>query len=386
MSDLERRRSRRRCSRPRSAAGLDRRSSRRPARLRAGADVAAGPRPQGSSRPSTPTRTARPPATRCARRSSAGSASGIPPRPARSARSRSPPGLPQRCLRRQRPRAVRRGRRCAEPDAAAAARRGDDGGAAGDGAGQAEAAAQGAGARQGGGLRALVDSARRPHDRGAGQEDRRVVDDHHLRPRRHQRAEPEAVRRDLPRQHDRRVPRRCERRGGDGGTAEGAARLRARRQGPRRAFTPRPTPTIRTRRRRAAGCGAGRAAAAPGAAPGARGRGGFGGGRGGAGPLVAQFVAQGDKNSDQTPEPDEFVGARRRLVRQARYRERRPRQPGRIRTAVRRRDPAGAAAGGGRRFDLRAAASGLHRLLEPAGVYAARPRQPGRAPGRSSTR
>ena len=144
----------------------------------------------------------------------------------RARRGAAGAGSPRRRLR-------RRSRR-AEPDAAAAARRGDDGGAAGDGAGQAEAAAQGAGARQGGRLRPLVDSARRPDDRRARKEDRGLVDDHHLRPRRHQRAEPQAVRRDLPRQHDRRVPRRAERRGGDGRAAQGAARLRARRQGPRR--------------------------------------------------------------------------------------------------------------------------------------------------------
>ncbi len=51
-------------------------------------------------------------------------------------------------------------------------------------------------------------------------------------------------------------------------------------------------------------------AAAPGAgAPGAgrAGRGGFGG-RGGTAPLVASFIAQGDKNSDQRLSKDEFVG------------------------------------------------------------------------------
>ena len=50
-----------------------------------------------------------------------------------------------------------------------------------------------------GGLRALVDSARGPHHRGDGQEDRRLDDDHHLRFGGHQRGEPQAVRRDLPR-------------------------------------------------------------------------------------------------------------------------------------------------------------------------------------------
>ena len=51
-------------------------------------------------------------------------------------------------------------------------------------------------------------------------------------------------------------------------------------------------------------------------------------------------------------------------------------EPGGLRPALRRRDPATAPAGG--RVDLRAAASGLHRLLEPAGGHAARPGQPGR--------
>ncbi len=58
--------------------------------------------------------------------------------------------------------------------------------------------------------------------------------DDHLRPGRHQRGEPQAVRRHLPGEHDGRVPRRSERRGGDGSAPEGAPRLRARRQGPRR--------------------------------------------------------------------------------------------------------------------------------------------------------
>jgi hypothetical protein len=40
-------------------------------------------------------------------------------------------------------------------------------------------------------------------------------DDDHLQPGRHQRREPEAVRRALPRQHDRMLPRRSGRQGGD---------------------------------------------------------------------------------------------------------------------------------------------------------------------------
>jgi type 1 glutamine amidotransferase len=62
----------------------------------------------------------------------------------------------------------------------------------------------------------------------------------------------------------------------------------------------------------AGAAGTGAPAAAPGAAAGrargAAGRGGFGGGRGGAAPLVAAFMAQGDKNSDQRLSQDEFVG------------------------------------------------------------------------------
>ena len=60
----------------------------------------------------------------------------------------------------------------------------------------------------------------------------------------------------------------------------------------------------------AAGAPAGGAPAAGragGAAPGA-GRGGFGGGRGGGAAIGAQFIAQGDKNSDQRLSRDEFVG------------------------------------------------------------------------------
>ena len=100
--------------------------------------------------------------------------------------------------------------RGAEPDAAAPARRSDDGRAARNRAGQAEAAAPRPGAGQGRRLRPLVHSPRWTHDRRAGEEDRRVDDHHHLRSRGHQRAEPGAVRRDLPLQHHRRVPGRSE--------------------------------------------------------------------------------------------------------------------------------------------------------------------------------
>jgi hypothetical protein len=97
----------------------------------------------------------------------------------------------------------------------------------------------------------------------------------------------------------------------------------------------------------------------------------------GAAPLAAAFVAQGDKNSDQRLSKGRIRRPRRRLVRQARYRERWQGGPGGIRSTVRRRDPAPAGASGGRRLDLRTAPSRLHRLLEPAGVYAAWSRQPG---------
>ena len=52
-------------------------------------------------------------------------------------------------------------------------------------------------------LRALVDPAGRAHHRGDGPQDGRLVDHHHLRPGRHQREDPRAVRRALPGQHQR---------------------------------------------------------------------------------------------------------------------------------------------------------------------------------------
>ena len=70
------------------------------------------------------------------------------------------------------------------------------------------AAAQGARPRPGRGLRPLVDPARGAHDRRDRQEDRRVDDDDHLQRGRHQRRQPEAVRRHLPGEHHRGVPRR----------------------------------------------------------------------------------------------------------------------------------------------------------------------------------
>ena len=57
----------------------------------------------------------------------------------------------------------------------------------------------------------------------------------------------------------------------------------------------------------AAGAPGARGAGAPAAPPAGRAGGGFGG-RGGAAPVVAQFIAQGDKNNDQRVSRDEFVG------------------------------------------------------------------------------
>ncbi len=118
-------------------------------------------------------------------------------------------------------------------DTQSRARAGHDGGTPGHSARQTEAAAQGAGPRQGRRVRALIDSHRRPDHRGARQEDRRVDHDDHLQLGRHQRGEPQAVRRDLPGEHDGRVSRRSQRCGRDSGPPEGAPRLRARRERPR---------------------------------------------------------------------------------------------------------------------------------------------------------
>ena len=52
-------------------------------------------------------------------------------------------------------------------------------------------------------IRALVDPAGSADDRRDGQEDRRVVDHHHVRCGRHQRSEPEAIRRHFPGEHHR---------------------------------------------------------------------------------------------------------------------------------------------------------------------------------------
>ena len=115
-------------------------------------------------------------------------------------------------------------------DAKSRARAGHDGRAPGHGPCQAETAAQGTRPRQGGRVRALVDPHRRPDHRGARQENRGVDYHDHLRPGRHQRGEPQAVRRHLPGEHDRRVSRRSEGRGGDGSAEAGPPRLRAWRQ------------------------------------------------------------------------------------------------------------------------------------------------------------
>ena len=69
-------------------------------------------------------------------------------------------------------------------------------------AGHAEAAAKSPGPGPGRRIRARLDSARGADDRSARTEDRRVDDGDHLQRGGHQRREPAAVRRDLPRQHD----------------------------------------------------------------------------------------------------------------------------------------------------------------------------------------
>ena len=169
---------------------------------------------------------------------------------------------------------------------------------------------------EGGGVRPLVDSARRPHHRRNRQEDGRVVDDHHLRRGGHQRRQPEAVRRDLPGEHDRRVPRRSRRPGGDRGAAQGAARLRARRQGPggdpcRDRLLP-----SRARRRRAGGRGGGADQLRD--------------------PAGRDADVAADKNNDGRLTPRGVHRARRQLVRQARQRQDRPGRARRFPAALRR--------------------------------------------------
>ena len=185
-------------------------------------------------------------------------------------------------------------------------------------------------------------------------------------------------RRDLPRQHDRRVPGRCERRGGDGSPAEGAARLRARRQGPRREFTPPPTPTIRTHRRRVNRLPRRRLARPGGRAGGRRRRGGVGGGRGGAGPSSRSSWRRPTRQRSEV-EPATSSSAladagTASSIRRAPAASPRPSSDS-VSSAPCCRCPQCLRC---RRLDLRPAASGLHRLLQPAGVHAARPGQPGR--------
>ena len=91
-----------------------------------------------------------------------------------------------------------RRRAAAESDARLRRRRRDDGRVARCGTGEATAAAEGARPRPGVGLRPLVDPAGGAHHRGDRQEDRRVDDDDHVRRGRHQRRQPETVRRHLP--------------------------------------------------------------------------------------------------------------------------------------------------------------------------------------------
>ncbi len=156
-------------------------------------------------------------------RADAGAARGRAHRGAAAAAART------RVHRRRRP---RRGAPAA--DARFGARAGDDRCAAGGSARQAKAGAQGARPRQGCGVRPFLHSARRSHHRGDGEKVRHLDDDHHLRSGRRQRGEPQAVRRDLPGEHDGGVPRRANRRRRDRGASPGAARLRPRGQGARR--------------------------------------------------------------------------------------------------------------------------------------------------------
>ena len=99
-----------------------------------------------------------------------------------------------------------------------------------EGAGHAAEAAESARARQGCRLCPFVASAGGCHDYRNGQKDRRVVDYDHVRPGGYHRAEPEAVRRGVSRQHDRCVSGRSERPGRDRRAPQGAARVRAQRK------------------------------------------------------------------------------------------------------------------------------------------------------------
>ena len=106
---------------------------------------------------------------------------------------------------------------------------------------------------------AFVDSAGREDDRGDGQEDRRVDVDHVVGRQRHQRREPEAVRRDLPVEHDRHVPGRPERSGDHRGAPQGVPGVpdggqgRGRHPRHRRLVPRRPRPAWRGRGRAGSG-------------------------------------------------------------------------------------------------------------------------------------
>ncbi len=113
-----------------------------------------------------------------------------------------------------------RRRRSAEPDAKAGRPRGDDGGASRQGAGHAGAAAQGAGAGQ---ARRASSTRRsrspRRRSKRSANKTKAWATTITYDPGRHQRREPEAVRRRVPRQHHRNVPGRSERSGRDRGAA-----------------------------------------------------------------------------------------------------------------------------------------------------------------------
>ena len=115
---------------------------------------------------------------------------------------------------------------------------------------------------------ALVHSSRGQDDRGDGQEDRRLDLDDVLGRGRHHRREPQAVRRDLPLEHDRHLPRRSQRSGRHGRAPQGIPGLPDERQGRRRyprdwRLVSRPPPGARrgAGRRRWRAPGAARAAA-----------------------------------------------------------------------------------------------------------------------------
>ena len=200
---------------------------------RAAGAVAAGALLPVSSPPPTSTRMDRSRAASCCRRSRNGS-----PTPTRQ-RRRDHAGTARRGVERgaaaaaARRRPGRRDLRRAErepADAVSGPCRQDDGRTAGRGAGQAGQAAQGARAGGHARVRALVDSARRRDGRGARQQDEGVDDDRHLQRERHHRGESQAVRRRVPRQHDRLFPRRAGGQGRNRRAPRGVALVREKRK------------------------------------------------------------------------------------------------------------------------------------------------------------